>query len=345
MRKIYSVLFLGILFFAACKKEEPVQGVATLPYENEAFHLELINASAPPFIRDIHFLDGTIGIAVNHKGEIFRTNDGGLSWELKHTNPNPRQPFYQILFTDQQTGYVVGGSNSCGGSGCIPPGGYAYKTDDGGNSWTKLFQVPKTEFSSIAKNSAGDLFVLANGIGGFVFRSTNAGNDWTLIDSFPFHIQKINFTSNTGFITGVGGHIIKSSDNGSTWITSTLATDIYYNTDIEFVNGSAYCLSNNKTIFQSADNGNSWVPNNTSPLTVYTISPLSPKAFLAFGAGRYTGGCWGTSYGAVRHSADGGKRWIEIELRDTEPIRYTSFISPTQGFAVAGTKLIRVTVK
>ncbi|HCS21722.1 MAG TPA: hypothetical protein DIW47_14385 [Bacteroidetes bacterium] len=345
MKKIIPLFLFGLLLIAACEKEEsPVQRGEKLPFEDGKILLELVSASVPERTLDIHFFDESTGIVVTNEGEIFRTNDGGLSWDLKYTNSNQEQKLVNILFTDNLTGYVIGGASSCNGTGCIPPGGILLKTTDGGNSWTKLFHVPKVEFVSVAQNATGDLFMIANKQGSYLYMSSNLGNDWTLVDSFPFRLQKISFTTNTGFISGSEGKMLRSTDNGSTWNTGTLVNANYV-TDIEFNNGMNYCLSNNQTIYQSNDNGMSWVAHYTSSNRMFTITPLSTDAFLAFGEGHYSGGCFGRSLGAIGHSSDGGKRWAGIELADTYPIQFVSFISPTKGFAVAGTKLIRVTVK
>lgn len=345
MKKITALFLFGILLNTGCKKEESAaQRGETLPFENEHFKLEFVSNSVPASIRDIHFMDQAIGIVVTYDGQIFRTKDGGSTWVLKYTSPTPDQQLHQILFTDPQTGYVVGGSLSCNGNGCVPPGGILLKTTDGGNSWQSMLQIKEVEFISVAQSNIGDLFAIANGKGGFIYKSSNAGNDWVLIDSVSFSLNRINFTANTGIITGTGGTILSSQDKGSTWSTSTMGGSQFF-TDITFENGMIYCLSNYNTIYQSNDNGTSWSLYYTASHGILKIVPLSANTFFTFGSGWYTGGCFGRSYGAVRHSSDDGKQWTETEFSDTDPIRFCSFTSPTEGYVVARTQLLRVTVK
>ena len=73
------------------------------------------------------------------------------------------------------------------------------------------------EIVSVASNSSGDLFAVSNGTKGRIIKSTNAGSTWTTIDSTDFHLGKIIFSANIGYITAANGKIIRSLNNGDSW--------------------------------------------------------------------------------------------------------------------------------
>ena len=132
MKKVIFFSFLLTLALYSCQKQslEPVGN--TLPFENGDIRLELAASSVPSFIRDIHFFNESEGIAITNDGKIYRTSDKGVTWELKFIDPHPDQIYFQILFLDENIGYVVGGNTGCGGNDCIPAGGTILKTTNGG---------------------------------------------------------------------------------------------------------------------------------------------------------------------------------------------------------------------
>lgn len=335
-----------VIFFAtiSCTKENPLATGESLPYESSSIKLELISSSLPLGIRDIYFSDTSNGIAVSYDGKIYKSDDNGVSWTTQYSNPIPEQPFYQILFTGASVGYVVGGSVSCGGTGCIPSGGVILKTIDGGASWINVFQAGKVEIVSIAKNSTGELFAVSNGTKGLIIKSTDSGSNWTTIDSTDFRLEKITFNNNIGYCTGANGKIIRSINNGSTWeLAATL--DAYYVTDIRFTSNNGYCIVNNQSIYKTSDTGNNWTQKYSSDFYSLVLHPVTETRCLVFGEGRYSGGDFGHWYGAFRQTTDSGDDWTITEFTDIGPIRYISFYSSTDGYAVADRKLIKVTLK
>lgn len=345
MKHLFYISLIGLFLITSCKKDDIITNGATLPFENNNIKIELVTPAAPSSIRDIFFFNASTGFAVSYDGKIYKTTNNGVAWDLKYTNPTTNQPFFQILFTDANVGYIVGGSNSCGGTGCVPPGGLILKTTDGGDNWTKIFQSSSLEeFVSISSNSSGDLFAISNGTKGRIYKSTNAGLNWTTIDSLNFNLQKIFFADNFGYCSGMKGNIIRSSDNGTTWTLNTTFT-ANYATDIKFINGNGFCIADNQIVYKTTDNGNNWTQSLNQQSSSFVLNPLTTNSCLVFGAGTYSGGDFGTWSGKIIQTKNAGNNWTETELKEIEPIRYTSFYSTTEGYAVAGSKLLKVTIK
>lgn len=345
MKHLFYISLIGLSLTTSCKKDDIINNGATLPFENNNIKIELVTPTTPSNFIDIFFLNASIGFAVSYDGKIYKTTNKGVAWDLIYTNPTANQPFFQILFTDANSGYVVGGSSSCSGTGCVPPGGLILKTDDGGNNWTKILQASSLEkFVSISSNSSGDLFAISNGTKGRIYKSTNAGLNWSTIDSLNFNLQKIFFADNFGYCSGMKGNIIRSSDNGTTWTLNKIFT-ANYASDIKFINGNGYCIADNQIVYKTSDNGNNWSQSLNHQSGSFVLNPLTRNSCLVFGAGSYSGGDFGTWSGKITLTKNTGNNWTEIELKEIDPIRYTSFYSSTEGYAVSGSRLLKVTVK
>jgi photosystem II stability/assembly factor-like uncharacterized protein len=343
------VIFISLIFFlatASCIKENPnpAKTGETLPFENESIKLEVISSTVPANVRGIHFFTPATGIAITYDGKIYKSIDNGITWSLQYSNPVPDQPFYQVIFTDSNTGYIVGGSNSCGGTGCIPSGGVILKTTDGGNNWTNIFRKSRVTFVSIASNSSGDLFAISNGTKGRIHKSINGGINWITIDSTDFNLDKITFSNNLGFCLGKNGKILRSNDNGNNWeLAATLSAN--YAHDIKFNSGSGYCIANNQTVYKTTDNGTTWTQKFDSDFQTYIVNPLTSDNCLAFGSGRSYGDFVLVTYGAIWQTTNSGNDWTEIQFNNITSIRYSSFYSDSEGYVSSGTELIKVTVK
>lgn len=343
MKKLFYISLIGIFLITSCKKDEVISVYETLPFENDNIKIELVTSSAPSSIRDIFFFDASTGYAVTYDGKIYKTTNNGISWNLKYTNPTANQPFFQIIFTDKNIGFVVGGSTSCGYN-CVPPGGLILKTTDGGNNWTTILQTPGFEdFVSISTNSSGELFAISNGTKGNIYKSTNSGLNWTIIDSMNFHMRKIYFVDNFGYCSGMKGNLIRSENNGTTWSLNKTFPAIYA-TDVKFIHGTGFCITNNQLVYKTTDYGNNWtlsLNHNSS----FVLNPLTANSCLVFGAGSRYAGCFGAPNGKIIQTTNGGENWTVTEFSEINQIYYTSFYSTTEGYAIADNKLLKITIK
>lgn len=337
MNRIICISLILSLFVNSCEKNNPpvpeIPPVeVSLPFENSSIKIDLITTSAPGNIRDVHFFDSLKAIAVTYPGTIYTTTDGGSTWNLQFAALNNDQPLYQILFTDDNTGYVVGGSNSSHGS--VISGGIILKTIDGGYSWSQVYKTKSSEILSISTDKSGNLFVISNDSKGRILRSTNAGVSWSQVDSSSFKLNKIVFKDNTGFCTGMNGNILKSNDDGNTWnLVKTL--DALYVTDIKFINEAGFCMANNSTVYKTID-GVNWTQIFRTESIFYGLNPLSENNCLIFGAGGYTGGCFGTFYAGIGQTKDSGTNWTVMPFMDVPSILSLDFYSETDGYAIGG---------
>ena len=190
------------------------------------------------FLRSLWFLDyktgffGTSDPANNGNGagadgEIWRTTDGGVSWNLvASTNGG----IYEIRFINPSNGVALGRF------------GVAYWTSDGGATWNQgtTDQTGNTSLIGRAAFTTGSTGFAACYLAqtqGAILRTDDEGHTWHTVKVVPAGISGIA-TNGAGVITacGEGGTVVESTDGGTTWTTSNVGTsrwigDAYSGTD------------------------------------------------------------------------------------------------------------------
>lgn len=171
---------------------------------------------------NVTFIDPERGWATDEDGAIWRTANGGTSWD--HTNTPLHDPLLSIAFVDAKNGWVAGRD------------GEIYSTDDGGTSWEPQDIESETgtadetapsdngppvpavmgQLRSIAV--AGE-FGCAAGEHGIIVRTSDGGETWR-VQSSPTdrNLESIAVSnSTTGWIVGDEGTILGTVDGGAHW--------------------------------------------------------------------------------------------------------------------------------
>lgn len=345
MKNIFCAFALLVGLSAGCKSgnsgPDPTPPAGPVLLDNGSVKVTIVASGVPDGVTDSYFANALTGVVVTNDGKLYQTTDGGTTWVLRYANPSPEQPLRQVLFTDANVGYAVGGSMQCGGTGCVPPGGRIVKTTDGGATWASVWQLSGVDIPSIAVNDAGELFAVANAATGRIFKSTDGGSNWQTIATQPFQLTKIAFDRSQGFCASAAGNVIRSTDRGNSW--REVATFSYpYINELAFAAGIGYCVEGYAKVYRTTDNGSTWALANTSNYSALVVKALSPTSCLIFGAGQYSGGDFGTYNGSLRQTKDAGANWSQAELPGIGPVRSASFYTPTAGYAVSGKQLLSV---
>ena len=184
---------------------------------------------------DIWFVNPTHGWIVNGNGQIYRTTDGGHSWELQLNQPGTW--FGSVAFVDTLRGFA---GNL--GPGCFSPSttdpNILYRTTDGGASWSPVnIPTPRPEgISGISVVSAQVIYAVGNICGPpYVLKSTNGGNGWTKINMGVHGDRLVDihfFSADSGLVVGgLGstgasrGLVVTTEDGGGTWLTRTITNN------------------------------------------------------------------------------------------------------------------------
>ncbi len=303
---------------------------------------------------DITFLDNGIGWICGMHGELFKTYDGGFTWEDSRFSYNY---FKDIHFFDSVNGMLLdpgnayltfnGGetwdsvvsmwphtsltsfSNSGSDNGfAVGYGGTLSTTADGGSTWqaiggNDIGKVRQIGFLNTLDGYAITRFYLDN----LLFKTEDGGYNWiedTIIDNGPFYLMKINGQS--FYLLNDSSQLMKSLVGGNDWeLLAIPDTTAEYN-DIQFVNDyTAYLCSSDGILFKTTDGGITWTDKSLSG--DFTLTDL---LFVNQNLG------WMIDPVArlVLRTTDGGDNWTFYELGDFENYQPSSifFLNETLGF-------------
>jgi len=158
----------------------------------------------------------------NH-GMVWRTVDGGLTWDQKVTTQSsndqlpPDLPYLSVAAISADEAWVVSGHNNTQGSSI-------YYTSDGGNTWTLQAKDLVTQFNDLNDIRIADGVLWIAGDSSTVFRSANGGGTWeefsTPSAGYNLGIAALDGTTAWAVSSGQGfeeGSIVLTSDSGKTW--------------------------------------------------------------------------------------------------------------------------------
>jgi photosystem II stability/assembly factor-like uncharacterized protein len=158
-------------------------------------------------VYSVYFINSQKGFAGCDSSIIFKTEDGGQSWQrFIDYNGVPmlhQVPLRGIYFSDDQTGFVCGGKGF--GKGII------YKTSDGGNTWKHT----KTDHELRSICNAQNNYGVTVGYGAILCSSDL--NNWNLQTNVDGEFYtSVKYSNGKLFSCSYGGCIFQSAD-ANTW--------------------------------------------------------------------------------------------------------------------------------
>jgi len=230
-----------------------------------------------------------------------KSSDGGVTWTYVEQDSVYRTygNLVDNYFIDDLNGIAVGSDAK---------GSLLTRTTDGGLSWKKVHIPFGVSIKAISK-SGNKLFIC--GQGGLIAFSNDFGNTWSLITpTLNSSLRCIQFTSSQiGFAGGYDGNFLRTSDGGTSWISSFLdnGSTVDNINDLFFINNYiGYSVHENRSVSKTTDGGLSWnvVIADTSE---YKAAAKSVYFFNEhFG---YVVGLSGDNRDTVFKTTDGGATW------------------------------------
>jgi photosystem II stability/assembly factor-like uncharacterized protein len=281
---------------------------------------------------DVQFLDPDLGWVVNRNGQVWKTTDGGETWELQLQVSTLLR---SVHFLDESLGFV--------GTINAAPDSLLYRTTNGGASWTNVVLPGPLPKGICGLIGVGDHVFASGAYFGNDQRflhSTDRGATWTNYDLSPYLFNAIDcyFVSpNSGFV--VGGKrdgtinhpiILFTADGGQTWETRYYSNgfDAHgYCWKVFFVNPLAGFVSiQGHAILKTTDGGLTWVR-----------KPVSTDTFIQ-GVGFATemiGWVDGSNPPSV--TTDGGETWNPTSFTGDSEFPWSSgnrfqMLSPSLGY-------------
>lgn len=164
----------------------------------------------------ISVVDEDFAVVAGQGGIAFRTRDGGATWDSIGWPDGLTDIFNaaDVRFIDRNNGWVVGNGDQYG----MYPS--AYRTSDGGDTWTPApASLPNAYFSCVEFSDAMRGWI---GVGSnVIFRTVDGGQTWARIDinaSF-LSVTDISFAPGgmVGYLTGFYGEVFRTTNGGITW--------------------------------------------------------------------------------------------------------------------------------
>jgi photosystem II stability/assembly factor-like uncharacterized protein len=290
-------------------------------------------------------LTGITGTGVGYAGwyiddvEIRQHPEGG--WQVL---PNsPLAPYYHhddLFFIDENIGWV------CNISGEI------WKTTDGGDSWTRVLNLPGTSFRTLTFADAMTGWVGNIGIGGWpggitdsnvLYSTTDGGITWTPVTNIsgpmPDGICGLQWIApNT--IHGAGryagdAYFISSTDGGASWISQDLNANygafvdvLFFTPDDGYITAHVNAPGGQDAaqLLHTTDGGASWTTVMSSNAYHYWKIGVASDTF------RY-GVCWsGQDDDKWIQSYDGGQTWTQEQFVGGYEANGIGFLDEQTGF-------------
>jgi len=273
----------------------------------------------------IYFTSDSVGYGVSSP-MFLKTIDGGLTWNETELPENTH--YKSILFTDDNTGYLIGIS------------GTLLKTENAGESW-----VLNESLSDIAYFADLQSIEFVNYEVGYlvgskrIYKTMDSGDSWEEVWESSFDLFSVSFSNaETGIAVGgdwlyeVSG-IITTSDGGNNWAESSYSATTKYIDEIKFVNDNlGYAVGGHVSatysgyVMKTEDAGDTWLTLNLGT-NIYWITDIA----ICDNNIIYTVG----QEGQILKSTNGGLSWIEQNSNTSESLYVVQFTDNNIGY-VAG---------
>jgi photosystem II stability/assembly factor-like uncharacterized protein len=279
-------------------------------------------------LKDVTFVNDSLGWAVGAHHTILHTADGGKTWRRQVERQDKGPEFHKVLFTGPKVGWV---------STAIL--GTILHTSDGGATWVRV-PLPSEKAAGVSfchVSAVGDELVLQYAV--FVYRTADGGKTWTeLTNKFPADSLSQGGMSfgdaSHGCAAWKAGRLAVTADGGKSWAERQLggkeAVGNYTLTQFADAN-TGWALPEHGTIHATTDGGRTWGPQDLGPDRPGTLVALhfaDAKLGHVLGLGRKV-------VGEVRRTADGGKTWeLLSKLRNASYVRGLSFPDKDFGWVV-----------
>ena len=272
-------------------------------------------AGTMAWLHSVFFIDQNRGWAAGSKGTLLHTEDGGRPW--KSIAASTDDVVRDVLFTDQQNGWLVCEVNAYQLKSVDDPRAYLMRTTDGGAKWTRVeikgFDVDAILVRAVFSHGGRGW---AFGEAGAIFTTRDAGElGGTFIDD------------DRGWVVGAGATIIQTSDGGDTWYQSTLPDvekSVRFTATSFFDNRVGWAVGSGGIDYRTTNGGRTWQKQESGVTTdLFDVKFVDAQEGWAVGA-----------EGTIIHTTDGGGHWTTERSGTPHPLERVFFTDKAHGWAV-----------
>jgi photosystem II stability/assembly factor-like uncharacterized protein len=318
VKKIAAILIL-ILYFAPFN------------YSQTYVWKQLPNAPVSGRNDDISFVTPMLGWVATGSGQIFKTTDGGDSWQVQlQTTAYLRS----LKFADSLNGWA----------GTLDKNQLLFHTTNGGKIWNLVTNLPAAPVALCGLSVVSKDVIYGSGAyfgPPVVIKSTDSGLNWEAIDMSSYTSTLVDchfFNKDSGFVIGglddgvfngdlstVKVVILFTSDGGNSWQTKYIGqTTGEWGWKISFptrLNGYVSVENfNSASVIKTTDGGNSW-----NQIQISDIDDLEGIGFVNQDTG------WTSAMDKTAFTTDGGKNWQLVNIGSR--INRYQFFGDTLGYA------------
>ncbi len=261
----------------------------------------------------VDFSDAQNGLIAGAAGLILRTSDGGSTWT--NVTFSAANEVFDLKFKNKQVVYVATTFES-------------YKSTDGGITWFNM----GGDLQSVKYANDTTLFAVGDNI---IRKSTDGGITWTTSRPLsPSYWYDCAFpTPDTGYVCGIGGRILKTTDGGQNYVQQvsnapTSGGNYYFGIHF-FDKNKGIAVGSQYMISRTTNGGQTWTTNYSSTASGYSY-------YDVFFINNQVGWICG-SKGNMRKTIDGGATWTSQTTGIQKFIWKVYFLNPLKGFAVGET--------
>lgn len=266
-------------------------------------------------IYDIEFLNRDIGWASSGTSLMFKTIDGGNTWEALSLGSFGIYGHTYDLFVIDSLNFWVAGERVLG------------KTTDGGSTW----QADTTLFAGDPLYTVRQIFFADTSTGWLIddetsqlFKTTNGGQTWEFGNgNIPNTFSRIHFlSSDSGWATSTNGFFF-TRDGGDHWF---LVNNRFLE-KFQILDANSGWGSSRSALYRLENNGRYWHPLLRRQLSGTSLDKVD---FIDDQYGWITGG----PQGKIAHTSDGGQSWIEQTNPSPSGLYDIFFLNRQTGWAV-----------
>ncbi|MBM2840102.1 MAG: type sorting protein [Bacteroidetes bacterium] len=282
---------------------------------------------------DVFFINPQVGWVVNGSRKVYKTTNGGATWQLKYTAASYLRC---VGFADSLTGWA----------GSLDTNHVLYSTIDGGDTWVQVQNFPALRPAGICGLSVVSRQVVY-GSGAYfgsprVLKTTDGGSTWSVIDMRPYASALVDcffFNQDSGFVVGSRGVVaynmdtaivLFTSNGGSSWVPKIVGLrDRELSWKITFPSPTIGYASIERFpavqsfYFRTTDRGQTW--QERSFIQNYDVQGIG---FTGTGNLGWIGGWGGPTY----ETTDGGGSWHLAGFGSN--VNRIRMLSDTLGYAV-----------
>ncbi|HQV32510.1 MAG TPA: YCF48-related protein [Calditrichia bacterium] len=290
-------------------------------------HWEVVTHAGNRQLSRMSFVDAQTGWAVGFGGTIFKTSDGGFTWE--NQSQELSENIEDVFMLDADTGYAVAPVFN------QEDGTRIFKTTDGGQNWESTL-YPGRYFFTAHFFDANSGWIA--GLQGAFAKTTDGGQTWrevfpdTAIGSF-FPIRNINFYSRQLGVA-VGGQydrfgvVWQTVDGGESWQAHTITSEPFF--DVSFIDSLNFLVVGGDLEWGASrafttDGGETW---EVDSLRIYGVARA-----IAFRTAQEVWAPLAISEGYMV-STDRGLSWTDGDMPENSVVLDMMFFDSTSGIGV-----------